>query len=200
MTVAMGAPDLAAEDSVGTSEESPAERVRTAAVGLWLFIISEACLFSAFIAARYVLEGLRKPDELDQPLGLAVTTILLASSFTAYLAEAYSKRSETRRSQIFIWATVLLGALFLTGVALELTGAGEHFPTSTRYGTAYFSLISLHAFHVITGMGALIVSWNLVRLDKLSELGSWRVEAAVKYWHFVDLAWVVIFPTLYLVS
>lgn len=176
------------------------DRVAGARLGLWLFIASEACLFAAFIAARYVIAGLSRPHELNQGLGLAITTVLLSSSFTAYLAESFARLDDYRRSQIFIWATVGLGCLFLAGVVLEFKEGFELFPPKTPYGTAFFSLVSLHAFHVLTGVVALVMASNLVRLGKMQDLGAWRVEAVVKYWHFVDLAWVVIFPTLYLVS
>jgi cytochrome c oxidase subunit 3 len=180
--------------------EAPADRLRSAKLGLWFFIASESCLFAAFIAARYVTTGVQRPAELDQGLGLAITSILIASSLTAYLAESFARLHRYDRAQIFLWATVALGSLFLAGVALEFNEGLQHFPPSTAYGTAFFSLVSLHAFHVATGILALAVASNLVRLRRLETLGAWRIEAVVKYWHFVDLAWVVIFPTLYLVS
>jgi cytochrome c oxidase subunit 3 len=183
--------------SVATVAE---DRLRPARWGLWFFIASESCLFAAFIAARYVIAGVYRPEELDQALGLAITSVLLGSSLTAYLAEAFAKQGRYDRAQVFLWATVGLGCVFLGGVALEFHEGAKFFPPSTDYGTAFFSLVSLHAFHVLTGIVALVLAANLIRLGRLSELGYWRVEAVVKYWHFVDLAWVIIFPTLYLVS
>ena len=64
-------------------------------VGLWFFFISECFLFGALLAARFYLAGTDRPEHLDQNLGLAITSVLLASSFTAYLAEtAMSQRPQ----------------------------------------------------------------------------------------------------------
>lgn len=200
--VSVGAETITPRALVGESSDREAahSRVAVARTGLWLFIASEACLFAAFIAARFVRAGVSTPEELDQGLGLAITSILLASSLSAYLAESFAGAGDYRRAQAFIWATVGLGCIFLGGVALEFSEGLEHFPPVTAYGTAFFSLVSLHAFHVGTGILALVGASNLVRLNKMEELGAFRVEAVVKYWHFVDLAWIAIFPTLYLVS
>lgn len=199
---AVGAAATRARAFVGehTDREAAHSRVAAARAGLWLFIASEACLFAAFIAARFVRAGVSRPVELDQGLGLAITSVLLASSLTAYLAESFAEAGDYRRAQAFLWATAGLGCVFLGGVALEFSEGFEHFPPTTAYGTAFFSLVSLHAFHVATGILALVGASNLVRLNRMAELGAFRVEAVVKYWHFVDLAWIVIFPTLYLVS
>jgi len=96
--------------------------------------------------------------------------------------------------------TILLGLLFMVGVVVEWSEGLRHFPPGTVYGSAFFTLIGMHAFHVFTG---LVVLGIVLRLGRRGHFGShdyWPVEAAVKYWHFVDVAWVIIFPTLYLVS
>lgn len=113
--------------------------------GLWLFILSESFLFSAFLAARYYMLGFYRPEELNQALGLAVTSVLLLSSLTAYRAEtsiSYGDRPRFLRNTL---ATILLAG---------------------RYGSDNY----------------------------------WPVEGVVRYWHFVDVAWVFIYPTLYLVA
>lgn len=168
--------------------------------GLWLFIISEAFLFSAFLTARYAMLGFFRPAELNQLLGLAITTVLLTSSLTAYRAEqsiAYGDRPRFLRNTL---ATILLAGVFLVGVAWEWREAFHYFPPSTRFGTVFFSLTGLHALHVLSGAVLLLFVYVHGRAGWYGPKDYWPVEGAVKYWHFVDVAWVFIYPTLYLVA
>ncbi|MDP2730817.1 MAG: cytochrome c oxidase subunit 3 [Dehalococcoidales bacterium] len=169
-------------------------------IGLWLFILSESFLFIALIFTRFYLLGVERPAELNQLLGLAISYILLLSSLTAYRAEvaaAYGEKKSFRRNIIF---TISLGLLFLMGVGLEWTEAFHFFPPSTLFGTVFFTLTGFHAFHLITGLLALLVILIMDKNGRFTPENYWGVEGAVKYWHFVDVAWVFIFPTLYLVS
>ncbi len=179
---------------------TPVERLYLNRLGLWLFILSESCLFAAFLWARFYLLGVERPPELNQALGLGISLLLLLSSLTAYRAETsihYGSVSGLLRNTA---ATIGLGGLFLIGVGLEWTEALEYFPPSTLFGTVFFSLTGLHALHVLSGLGLLaLVYWN-GRQGRYGPGNAWAVEGAVKYWHFVDVAWVFIYPTLYLVA
>jgi cytochrome c oxidase subunit 3 len=168
--------------------------------GLWLFIASESFLFAALLSARFYILGTERAEELNQPLGLAITTILLISSLTAYLAEASIAAGEQRAFQRWIWLTVALGVVFTGGVALEWAEAFEHFPPGTPYGTVFFTITGFHAFHVITGAIALAAAGWVGRDGRWGREDHWPVEGVVKYWHFVDVVWVFVFPTLYLVQ
>lgn len=175
-------------------------RPRANRLGLWLFIASETFLFSAFLSTRYVIARLDTPDDLNQGLALALTVVLLGSSVSAYLAETSIAHDDRRGFLVFTAVTMALGVLFLGGVALEWNEGLDLFGPGTAYGSAFFALIGLHAFHVFTGVLALGVVWNLGRLGHFGSDDYWGAEGVVKYWHFVDLAWVFIYPTLYLVS
>ncbi len=167
-------------------------------IGLWLFLVSETFLFSAFLAARYFSTGTYRPDELNQILALLLTIVLLVSSVSAYLAETSIKFNHRRNFIIFTAATIVLGLMFLGGVVIELREAIHSFPPGTPYGSSYFMLIGLHAFHVVTGLIALGFVLFLGIKGHYGSKDYWGVEGVVKYWHFVDLAWLVIYPTLYL--
>jgi cytochrome c oxidase subunit 3 len=169
-------------------------------IGLWLFLLSESFLFSALISSRYFLQGLQRPETLNQPLGLALTVVLLGSSLSAYRAETFIAQGDQRRFQRNILITIALGALFLAGVAVEWREAFHHFPPPTGFGTLFFSMTGIHAFHVLTGLIALAVVYLLGRGGRFAAGNYWGVEGTVKYWHFVDVAWVFIYPTLYLVN
>jgi cytochrome c oxidase subunit 3 len=169
-------------------------------LGLWLFIISESFLFSALLSSRYFLQGVQRPEDLNQPLGLAISIILAASSLTAYRGETAAAYGEQRRYRRNILFTIGLGVLFLVGVGIEWSEAFQHFPPSSGFGTLFFTLTGVHAFHVLTGIIALLVVFFLGRDGRFTTGSHWGVEGVVKYWHFVDVAWVFIYPTLYLVS
>ena len=147
-------------------------------LGLWLFFVSESFLFSALLAARFYLAGTDRPEELNQFLGLIITSVLLLSSFTAYRAEvaiAHGDRSG------FQWGTA-------------------EFSRREPYGTAFFSMTGLHASHVISGVAMLGLVFVLGLRGHFSPQGYWGVEATIKYWHFVDVVWVFFYPALYLVG
>jgi heme/copper-type cytochrome/quinol oxidase subunit 3 len=163
-----------------------------------MFIFSECFLFAAFLSARYYSTGTERPDELNQKLALAVTIVLLLSSVSAYMAETAIRFGNRRYFLISLGVTLLMGALFLVGVSFELHEATLHYPPETPYGSSYFMLIGLHAFHVVTAMFALAIVWILGFRGYFGANDYWGVEGTVKYWHFVDLAWVFIYPTLYL--
>ncbi len=170
-------------------------------LGLWLFIISETFLFGALISSRYFLHRLDVPDEVDQNLGLILTAVLLLSSLSAYRAETFAAHGDQIGYQWNLLATIGLGLLFLVGVGFEWNAAFDHFPPNTGYGTIFFTTTGIHAFHVLSGLIALSLVFLLGRRGRFtSGNGYWGVEGSVKYWHFVDVAWVFIYPTLYLVG
>lgn len=181
------------------AHERVAFRDRANRLGLWLFLASEAFLFSAVIAARFSVAGLSRPRDLNQPLGLAITAVLLASSLSAYLAESAAVAGDRRGLAHHLRLTIVFGLAFLVGVGVEWSEGLRSFPPTTAYGSAFFTLVGLHAFHVLTGMAALSIVLGLTRRGRFGPGDTWGIEAVVKYWHFVDVAWVFIFPTLYLV-
>ncbi len=169
-------------------------------LGLWLFLGSECFLFGVLLATRYYLQGLYRPPELNQALGLGITIVLLLSSLSAYRAEMAAAHGDQKGFARNILATIALGGLFVAGVTIEWIEAFSHFPPGTGFGTLFFTTTGIHAFHVLTGLIALAVAFNMGREGRFTTGSSWGVEGTVKYWHFVDVAWVFIYPTLYLVN
>lgn len=176
------------------------DRLHINRVGLWLFLLSESFLFGALISSRYFLQGLHRPEEVNQVLGLAITAVLLASSLTAYRGETAAAHGDHRGFLRNILATIALGGLFLVGVGIEWWEAYRHFPPHTGYGSVFFTMTSIHATHVLSGVLLLGLVYRMGRARGRFGPGNfWGVEGVVKYWHFVDVAWVFIYPTLYLV-
>ena len=196
----MMADDAVSRDGHAAHRElAPDRRLAANRLGLWLFLASEGFLFSAIISSRFYLVGLDRPKELNQAFGLALTAVLLASSYTAWSAEVAVRAGNRKRMLSNLGATMALGLSFLGGVVWEWREGLVHFPPSTRFGSAFFTLIGFHAFHLVTGLIVLAFMYRMGRDGKFGPANTWPVEAAVKYWAFVELAWVFIFPTIYLV-
>ena len=176
------------------------DRLAINRLGLWLFILSESFLFAALLSSRYFLQGVHRAAEVNQPLGFAISIVLLLSSLSAYSCEMAAAHGDLRGFRRYILMTIGLGALFVVGVGVEWTEAFKFFPPSSGFGTVFFTLTGVHAFHVISGLILLTLVYFLGRRGRYGPGNYWGIEGSVKYWHFVDLAWVFIYPTLYLVS
>ncbi len=189
--------------TIGEAHSAPHaghDTLQASRIGLWIFFFSETFLFGAIISARYYLQDTHRPDDLNQVLGLGITAILLLSSFSAYRAEVSAERGDHRGFMIGIIATIVLGAVFVLGVGIEWYEAFSHFPPSSGFRTIFFTTTGLHGFHVLTGVILLFfIAAKGRRAGTFGPGNYWGVEGSVKYWHFVDVAWVFIYPTLYLV-
>jgi cytochrome c oxidase subunit 3 len=167
-------------------------------VGLWLFFLSETFLFGSLLAGRFYLAGTDQPEHLDQQLGLLITCILLLSSLTAFAGEVAITRGNRGMAGLMLVATMALGLVFFGGVVFEWSEA--HFTQEEPYGTAFFTMTGLHASHVVSGVGILgLVLIQLAR-GRFTSKDHWGYEAAIKYWHFVDVVWVFYYPALYLIT
>jgi len=184
--------------AVPAAHQEHADRPAINQLGLWLFFASESFLFAALLTARFVISGTDHPDELNQLLGLGITTVLILSSVTAYFAETSMDRGDRNQFLRYLLATIVLGILFVGGVAYEWSTAEFHL--SEPYGTAFFSMTGLHASHVISGLAMLCLVYWLGMRGHFSAKQHWGVEATIKYWHFVDLVWVFFYPALYLIA
>jgi cytochrome c oxidase subunit 3 len=176
-------------------------RINTNRLGLWLFLISDAFVFGGLLVARAVLWGDTRP-ELNQFLGLVVTTVLLVSSFFMNRAEtaiAHDDMKEFTRSMLI---TLVLGTIFVIGVVfVEWPLAGQHFsPSDNVYGAVFYTMTGFHAFHVVTGLIFLATVLRKGRKGLYNRENHFGVEAAAVYWHFVDVAWIFFYPSLYLIG
>ncbi len=169
-------------------------------LGLWLFLVSDASFFLALLSSRFFVVGTSRPDEVNQLLGLALTILLLLSSLSAYRAEAAAEHGDREQMNKMLLATIGMGIIFIFGVAFEWYEAFQHFPPSTAFGTVLFTLTGVHVTHVLTGVLTLGFVYFRMRDTETVTDNQWAVEGAVKWWHFVDVAWVFIYPTLYLVG
>ncbi|HAJ34238.1 MAG TPA: heme-copper oxidase subunit III [Chloroflexi bacterium] len=183
-----------------------AAQLRMNRLGLWLFFISEAFLFGGLLATRFFLWGADTRPELDQTIGLIVTSVLLISSVSMRLAETAIERGNRRAFSIFILLTALFGLIFLAGVMVFEWGLfpsiyqGHLTPWDNKYGAVVFAMTGMHALHVISGIVFILIVWNLARKGSFSPERHWGVESCAIYWHYVDVVWIFFYPALYLIG
>jgi cytochrome c oxidase subunit 3/cytochrome o ubiquinol oxidase subunit 3 len=178
-------------------------RLRAGVVGL---IVAEASLFAVFVVAYlfYIGKSLSGPsprEVLDAPIFTSVC--LWASSGTVWLATRALHRWQLRGAGGWLLLTVALGGVFLGGTALEWRRLiVEHGLTigSNLFGTSFYSLVGLHAFHVTVGLAVLTLLLVFAWTGWLRPTHGEHVEMVSWYWHFVDVVWVLVFSLVYLVG
>ena len=186
-------------------ETRPDTGLYNAKLGIWLFLASEVMLFGGLFSA-YVL--LRNGAEhwprhsLNIPLATFNTVALIASSMTMVMAWASLKRRQLGTFRIYMGLTILLGFVFLVVKYFEYSHKFHDglFPSTNNFLAIYFTLTGLHMLHVAGGMAVNAWFWGPgAKLWKTNP--TWftnRVEHSGLFWHFVDLVWIFLFPTLYL--
>jgi cytochrome c oxidase subunit 3 len=167
-------------------------------IGLWLFFVSESFMFGGLLASRFYLWGSTRPD-LDQALGLIVTSVLLLSSFFMNRAESAIAHDDRRTFLTSLLITAALGVVFLIGV-VGFEWRGHIRPWDGVFGAVLFGMTGLHALHVLSGVVLIVIIWNLGSKGHFSAERHWGVEATAIYWHFVDVVWVFFYPALYLMG
>lgn len=182
-----------------TDPESYAYKLVTNRLGLWMFIVSDAFIFGGLFISRINLLGLTRPD-VNQVLGLVVTAVLLVSSFFANRAETSMAHGDRKQFYICTTITMTLGILFLAGVVGVEWPTVPFGPGDSIQGAVFFSMTGYHAFHVLTGVIFLFIVLRNGLRGLYSTEKHWAVEAAVVYWHFVDVVWVFFYPALYLLG
>jgi cytochrome c oxidase subunit 3 len=188
-------------ESESEEVESYDYKAGTNRLGLWLFLVSDSFVFAGLMAMRINLLGLTRP-ELNQFLGLGVTTILLISSFFMNRGETLMHNGDRQGFLRNTAVTFVLGLGFLLGVVLvewPLASQEGLTPSSGVAGAAFYMMTGMHAFHVFTGLILLIIVWLNGRRG-LYDTKNYPVEAATVYWHFVDVVWIFFYPALYLIG
>ena len=175
-------------------------------VGMYCLIAAEAAIFTIFVVAYlfYVGKSISGPlpkDVLHAPI--FYTVCLLSSSLTVHLAVRRATSGEMSAFARWWLATILLGGTFLFGTAREWAHLilDEGLTVSTNlFGTTYYSLVGLHAFHVTIGLLALLAVAAFYFAAELRPEHAERVEILAMYWHFVDAVWVVVFTVVYVIG
>jgi len=176
-------------------------------VAMWAFLGSECLLFGSLITTFLIYrtrvgDGPSAPEIFDIPFTSISSFILLMSSLTMVLAHHATVRKDWRQMRVWLLATALLGLVFLSGQVFEFTEFVDHGLTlgTSPFGSSFFLLTGVHGVHVAVGVLMLVATAFMSYTGRLRDGEGLNVEMIGLYWHFVDVIWIVIFTTVYLMQ
>jgi cytochrome c oxidase subunit III len=175
-------------------------------VGMTCLIIAEVAIFVIFVVAYifYIGKSLTGPmpkDVLELPI--FTTICLLSSSLTVHAAVSALQKSNRGLCSLWLAATVLLGGIFIAGTAHEWYDLIYKHGLTIRtnlFGTTFYSLVGLHATHVVIGLILLSLALFFSMRGEMKEEHSEKLEVLSLYWHFVDGVWVIVFLVVYVLG
>jgi cytochrome c oxidase subunit 3 len=175
-------------------------------VGMISLIAAESAIFTIFVVAYifYIGKSLSGPTPRDVlTVPIFDTVCLLSSSLTIHLAVRAVRRAQISLFGLWWFVTLALGAIFLIGTGREWRRLifGDGLTISTNlFGTTYYSLVGLHAFHVTVGLIVIALVMLFTLTGKMAPRYSERLEVFSLYWHFVDAVWVIVFTVVYVIG
>jgi cytochrome c oxidase subunit 3 len=198
--------DLVTSAEPGAPIERLAGSTRsTAHFGVIVFLASDVMLFAPFFAAYFLLKANNPPwppagVELDVPRAALATLALVASSFTLAISDRAGERPGGEAAmRRWLLVTIGLGALFLANQIAEYAtlefGADDH-----PYGSVFWLLTGLHGAHVTAGIGAMVLLFaRSARASSPEALSPWAGGISL-FWHLVDVIWILVFSTIWLLQ
>ena len=199
------AADVAHEDDHhGPPTPNVSSRVEAQFLGMLLFIISEVMLFGAFFTAYFFIRVVADSGwfpidgkELPKVIAGVNTAVLVSSSFTMHWALEGARLGNRRALKAGLFTTLLLGATFLTIQINEYVHIGFS-PQDSAQGTIFYGLTGLHGAHVFVGLTLLTFATIRAFRGHFTEKEHRGVEVPGIYWHFVDIMWIIVFATVYI--
>jgi cytochrome c oxidase subunit III len=189
------------EEHHGPPAANVSSRVEAQFLGMLLFIISEIMLFGAFFTAYFFIRVVGEAEwfPVDLPVAIAGvnSAILLTSSVTMHWALEGARRENRNALRIGLLTTFLLGLTFLTVQVNEYVHLGTA-PADSAQATIFYGLTGLHGSHVFIGLTLLAFANIRAFRGHYSAKEHRGVEVPGIYWHFVDVMWIFVFSTLYI--
>jgi cytochrome c oxidase subunit III len=195
---------VAHDDHHGPPAANQSSRVEAQFLGMLLFIISEVMLFGAFFTAYFFIRVVADSGwfpldgkELPKLVAGVNTAVLVSSSFTMHWALEGARRGNRRAMQVGLLTTALLGLTFLSVQVNEYVHIGFA-PSDNAQGTIFYGLTGLHGAHVFVGLTLLTMATTRAFRGHFTPKEHRGVEVPGIYWHFVDVMWIVVYSTVYL--
>ena len=195
-------------------QERPAEDhhkpggISSSLLGMVLFIASEVMFFGGLFGAYFTIRSAAPewppPDtpHLSAPYAAILTAILVTSSVTMQFGVWAIRKNNHRRLILWLAVSLLLGAIFLAMQALEYANLIEEGMTlsSGVFGSTFYTLTGFHGAHVAGGAAFILIVLLRARSGQFTARYHDTVEMASYYWHFVDVVWIGLFSTIYLLQ
>ncbi len=192
-------PNADAPDSVTWPIED-----RRGIYGMYTLIATEGSLFVCLFASYYFLGSNKDRWAIDHPpkllLALIMLAVLVASSVVLHWGEKQVKLGRYGTGRIAVWATVLMGLVFLAIQGFEYADHWKTLtPYSNSYGSIFYTITSFHAAHVIVGLLMLMYLGILPNYGPAIDPPYRPYRVVALYWHFVDIIWIFVVTLLYLI-
>ncbi len=204
-SVAVGhTPEGAGDEHHGPPPANQSSRVEAQFLGMLLFIISEIMLFGAFFTAYFFIRVVgnadwpAEGDHLPKVIAGVNTAILISSSFTMHWALEGARNENRAALRVGMLTTFLLGLSFLTIQVNEYVHVGFS-PADHAQGTIFYGLTGLHGAHVFVGLTLLAFTTIRAFRGHFTAKEHRGVEVPGIYWHFVDVMWIVVYTTVYII-
>ena len=184
-------------------------RPNMVSVGVIVWLASELMFFAGLFGIYFTIraqtdgEWPPAPTELDVTYALIFTIILVASSFTCQFGVFAAERGDVFSLRRWYLLSFLLGLIFVLGQANEYHTLVTHHETtlaSSPYGTAFYLTTGFHGLHVVGGLLAFVLLMQRTRLSKFTPAQATSAIVVSYYWHFVDIVWIALFATIYIVK
>ncbi len=183
------------------------KETETSLLGFWIYMMTDCIVFATLFAVFIVLRnntsgGKSGADLFSLPFVLTETIILLTSSFTSGLAMLAAQRSRLKDTLIWLLATGVLGAAFLS-LELNEFSKFDHSGSSWRtsgFLSSYFTLVGTHGLHITIGLLWLLAIIGYLFKKGLNEVIVRRLTMFSIFWHFLDVVWIFIFTVVYLLG
>lgn len=175
-------------------------------VAVWVLVFAEltefAFFFIVFLVVRYFFpdDFAAGPERLNTQLGFANSVILISSSFSIAMAQRALRRHDVGYSKVWLFVTIGCGLAYCLNKYMEYNWNELHgIQLQVNYFfTLYYYLTFNHLLHVLFGITALSICLLALCIGWVTPSNSESFEGSIVYWHMVDLAWIILFPLLYL--
>ena len=198
--------DVATAAAQQARSHVPASRPDTTAVGTIVWLSSELMFFAALFAMYFTVRSVSpelwetEPELLNIPFSTVNTTVLVLSSVTCQLGVFAAEKGDVVRLRLWFVITLIMGAVFIAGQGYEYLVENEFTLSSHAYGSVYYLTTGFHGMHVTGGLVAFVLL--LIR----TTYGPFTPEQATSaivvsyYWHFVDVVWIALYFTIYILQ
>ncbi|MEJ8647598.1 heme-copper oxidase subunit III [Streptomyces sp. MS1.AVA.3] len=203
---------VATATTVETGHAHPSvNRPNLTSVGTIIWLSSELMFFAALFAMYFTLRSVtgteywkESADALNLPFSATNTTILVLSSLTCQLGVFAAERGDVKKLRAWFVVTFIMGAIFIGGQVFEYTELVKHEGLSLSsgpYGSVFYLTTGFHGLHVTGGLIAfLLVLGRTYAAKRFTHTQATAAIVVSYYWHFVDVVWIGLFATIYLIK
>jgi len=188
-----------------STQERPSRELSGPVLGMVLFVASEAMFFAAFFGGYYTIRANAKVwpppgiPHLKIDIATILTVILVLSSVMVQISLRSIRAGEQRRATLFLGITIALGVTFLALQLYDYSQLGFGVKDGT-FGTLFYVMTGIHMAHVFGGVVFLALVFGQMSAGLLSPANHDPLAAGAIYWDFVDVIWLLLFTTFYLLT